>query len=311
MSTGGVLRPPALRPGDEVRVVAPAGPVAAEQVERGMAVLAGWGLRPRLARHALGRHGYLAGTDEQRAADLVEALADPAVRGVFCTRGGYGSQRIADRLDPAAVRRDPKVVCGYSDVTALHLALWRTARLAGVHGPVVAWDDQRCPAESAESLRTAVMGAAPTVVARSPLEASAPVAVPGRASGTLLGGNLSLLATSVGTADLPDLSGAILLVEEIGEPPYRVDRMLTQLRRSGVLAGLAGVALGQFTGCADRQGVDVAQVLGERLGDLGVPVLGGLPLGHGQTPRTVGLGVPATLDTVAGTLTVEPAVRPA
>lgn len=289
--------------------MAPGGPVAAEPVERGMAVLAGWGLRPRLGRHALGRHGFLAGTDEQRAADLAEAFADPAVRGVFCTRGGYGTQRVVDLLDMAAVRRDPKVVCGYSDITALHLALWRTARLATLHGPVVAWDDQRCPAESAESLRVAVMDAAPTVVVRSSREASAPVVVPGRASGTLLGGNLSMLATSVGTADLPDLSGAILLIEEIGEPPYRVDRLLTQLRRSGVLADLAGVALGQFTGCADRQGVDIAQVLGERLGDLGVPVLGGLPLGHGQTPRTVGLGVPAALDAATGTLTVSPAVR--
>jgi muramoyltetrapeptide carboxypeptidase len=306
---GQPLRPPALRPGDEVRIVAPAGPVAAEPVERGMAVLAGWGLRPRLARHAGGRHGYLSGTDEQRTADLVEAFADPAVRGVFCTRGGYGSQRIVDRLDPAVVRRDPKVVCGYSDITALHLALWRGARLATLHGPVVAWDDQRCPATSAESLRAALMDPVPTVVARSPQEASAPVLVPGRATGTLLGGNLSLLVTSIGTADQPDLTGAVLLIEEIAEPPYRVDRLLTQLRRCGALAGLAGVAVGQFTDCADGQGVDVAEVLAQRLGDIGVPVLGGLPIGHGRTPRTVGLGVPAVLDATAGTLTVQPAVR--
>lgn len=289
--------------------MAPGGPVAAEPVERGMAVLAGWGLRPRLARHALGRHGFLAGTDEQRAADLAEAFADPTVRGIVCARGGYGTQRVVDLLDMAAVRRDPKVVCGYSDITALHLALWRGARLATVHGPVAAWDDERTPAVSAGSLRRALMEPVPTVLTRSPDEAGAAVLVPGRADGTLLGGNLTVFAASVGTADLPDLTGAILLIEEIGEPPYRVDRLLTQLRRSGVLAGLAGVAVGQFTGCADRHGVGVAQVLGERLGDLGVPVLGGLPLGHGQTPRTVGLGVPAALDAAAGTLTVSPAVR--
>ncbi|WP_123604861.1 LD-carboxypeptidase [Micromonospora sp. Llam0] len=303
------LHPPALRPGDEVRIVAPGGPVAAEPVERGMAVLAGWGLRPRLGRHALGRHGFLAGTDRQRAADLAEAFADPAVRGIVCARGGYGTQRVVDLLDMAAVRRDPKVVCGYSDITALHLALWRGARLATVHGPVAAWDDERTPAVSAGSLRRTLMEPVPTVVTRSPDEAGAAVLVPGRADGTLLGGNLTVLAASVGTADLPDLTGAILLIEEIGEPPYRVDRLLTQLRRAGALEHLAGVAVGQFTGCADRHGVDVAEVLAERLGDLGVPVLGGLPLGHGQTPRTVGLGVPATVDAAAGTLTVSPAVR--
>ncbi|MDG4772129.1 LD-carboxypeptidase [Solwaraspora sp. WMMD792] len=303
------LHPPALRPGDEVRVVAPGGPVAAEPVERGMAVLAGWGLRPRLGRHALGRRGFLAGTDEQRAADLAEAFADPAVRGIVCARGGYGTQRVVDLLDIAAVRRDPKVVCGYSDITALHLALWRGARLATVHGPVAAWDDERTPAVSAGSLRRALMEPVPTVLTRSPNEAGAAVLVPGQADGTLLGGNLTVLAASVGTADLPDLTGAILLIEEIGEPPYRVDRLLTQLRRAGALDGLAGVALGQFTGCADRHGVDVAEVLTERLGDLGVPVLGGLPLGHGQTPRSVGLGVPANVDAAAGTLLVSPAVR--
>ncbi|MFY1637274.1 S66 peptidase family protein [Solwaraspora sp. WMMB335] len=303
------IRPEALRPGDEVLLVSPGGPVDPEPVRRGMAVLAGWGLRPRLARHALRRHGYLSGTDRQRAADVNDGLTDPAVRAIVCTRGGYGSQRIVDLIDVAAARRDPKVVCGYSDVTGLHLALWRTVRLATVHGPVAAWSARRTPAEAAESLRAALMDAVPAVVRRSADEPSAPVRVAGRASGRLLGGNLTLLAASMGTPDLPDLRGAILLVEEVAEAPYRVDRLLTQLRRGGALAELAGVAVGQFTRCADRYGVDVAEVLGERLADLGVPVLGGLPIGHGQAPRAVGLGVPATLDATAGTLTVAPAVR--
>ncbi|MDG4765097.1 LD-carboxypeptidase [Solwaraspora sp. WMMD406] len=290
-------------------VVSPAGPVAREPVERGMRLLASWGLRPRIGRHAFARHGYLAGDDRQRAADLNEAFTDPAVRGVICSRGGYGSQRIVDLLDLAAVRRDPVVVCGYSDITALQLALWRGARLATVHGPVAAWRDDRTPAVSAESLRAVLTRPQAAVVHRSPDESSAPVLVPGRASGRLLGGNLNLLAASAGTADLPDLTGAILLLEEIGEAPYRIDRMLTQLRRAGALDGVAGVALGQFTDCADQYGVPVAQVLAERLGDLGVPVLGGLSIGHGQAPRTVGLGVPAVLDTAAGTLTVAAPVR--
>ena len=127
-------------------------------------------------------------------------------------------------------------------------------------------------------------------------------------TGTLLGGNLCLLSASMGTHDLPDLDGAILLLEEVGEPPYKIDRMLTQLRRSGVLRGLAGVAVGQFTDCADGWEVTVADVLTERLGDLGVPVLGGLPIGHGKDQLAVPVGVPATLDADALTLTVEPAV---
>jgi muramoyltetrapeptide carboxypeptidase len=137
-----------------------------------------------------------------------------------------------------------------------------------------------------------------------------PVTVPGRAQGVLLGGNLCLLAASLGTQDFPDLTGAVLLLEEVDEPPYKVDRMLTQLRRAGALDHLAGIALGQFTRCADDWPVTVADVLTERLGDLGVPVLGGLPVGHGYGQLTVPLGVPATVDVAAGTLTAEPAVRP-
>jgi muramoyltetrapeptide carboxypeptidase len=209
----------------------------------------------------------------------------------------------------AAVRRDPKVVVGFSDITALQLALWRGARLATVHGPGAAWLDERTPAASAESLRSALTTAAPVTVKRDQAEETAPVVVPGVARGTLLGGNLSLLGSSVGTADMPDLTGAILLIEEVDEPPYKVDRMLTHLRRAGVLARIAGVAVGQFTNCADRWDVPVAAVLAERLGDLGVPVLGGLPIGHGVGQVTVPVGVPAVLDADAGTLTAEPAVR--
>jgi muramoyltetrapeptide carboxypeptidase len=149
----------------------------------------------------------------------------------------------------------------------------------------------------------------PVLLRRDPAVETGPLVVPGAAEGTLLGGNLSLLAASVGTPDFPDLRGAILLIEDVDEAPYKVDRMLTQLRRAGVLAGLAGVAVGQFTACADDWPVSVAEVLADRLGDLGVPVLGGLPVGHGYGQLTVPIGVPAVLDTTAGTLTAAAAVR--
>jgi muramoyltetrapeptide carboxypeptidase len=306
------IRPPALRPGDVVRLVSPSGPADAERVARGVDLLTGWGLRVQVARHAYARTGFLAGADADRVADLNEALCDPDVRAVVCTRGGYGAQRIVDGVNLAAVRADPKVVVGFSDITALHLALWRGARLASLYGPGAAWFDTRTPATSADSLRAATMTAAPVVVKSDPAEETAALVLPGApahtATGTLLGGNLTLLTASVGTLDQPDLRGAILLLEDVAEPPYKVDRMITQLRRSGVLRGLAGVAVGQFIGYADGSPTSVVDVLRERLGDLGVPVLGGLPIGHGTGQLTVPVGVPATLDVAAGTLTAEPAV---
>ncbi|MFK3981977.1 LD-carboxypeptidase [Micromonospora sp. NPDC050397] len=290
-------------------LVSPSGPTNPERMVRGLELLAGWGLRPVLAPHAYARQGYLAGSDESRAADINAAFADPEVRGIVCTRGGYGAQRMVDAIDMAAVRADPKVVAGFSDITALQLALWRGARLASVHGPGAAWLDQRTPENSAESLRRALMTTEPATLSRLPEEETASVVVPGVASGPLIGGNLCLVVATLGTPDMPDLTGAILLIEDVGEPPYKVDRMLTQLRRTGVLAGVAGVAVGQFTDCADGWAVSVADVIAERLGDLGVPVLGGLPIGHGHGQLTVAVGTSATLDATAGTLTVSSAVR--
>jgi muramoyltetrapeptide carboxypeptidase len=305
-----VLRPPALRAGDAVMLVSPSGPPNADRVARGIELLSGWGLEVRPGADVYARQGYFAGTDGQRLASFNAALRDPAVRAVICTRGGYGAQRIVDGLDLDAVRADPKLVVGFSDITAVQLALWRGARLATVHGPGAAWLDDRTPEASAQSLRAVVMGGASSVVRADPDAESGPVAVPGPAvTGTFLGGNLCLLTSSIGTRDQPDLDGAILLLEEVDEEPYKVDRMLTHLRRAGLLDGLAGVALGQFTRCADGWPVTIADVLADRLADLGVPVLGGLPVGHGYGQVTVPVGVPATLDVAAGTLTVSPAVR--
>jgi muramoyltetrapeptide carboxypeptidase len=304
-----VLRPPALRPGDLVAVVSPAGPAQPERVATGVALLRSWGLRPVPAPHVFDRHAFLAGTDPDRADDLNRALADPQVRGVVVTRGGYGAQRLVDRINLAAVHRDPKPVVGFSDITALHLALWRGARLACLYGPGAAWLPDRTGHGSAQSLHDALMTTEPVEVKQDSGAQTATVTRGGPASGTLLGGNLCLLTSTLGTPDFPDLTGAILLLEEVDEPPYKVDRMLTQLRRSGVLRRLAGIAIGQFVRCTDQWLTDVADVLADRLGDLGVPILGGLPIGHGPDQLTVPVGVPATLDVAAATLTVAPAVR--
>lgn len=303
--------PRRLRAGDLVALVAPSGAVPPERAMAAVAVLTGWGLRVRMGEHALGRHTYLSGTDDQRLADVNAALRDDEVRGVLCLRGGYGAQRIADRLDLAAVRADPKLVLGFSDVTALHLALWTGAGLPTLHGPTVTQLDRGAGSLTATACRHALMTSDPVTVTADEHEGTWPVRVPGRAEGLLLGGNLTLLATSVGTAHRPDLRGAILLLEEVAEEPYRVDRFLVQLARAGWLDGLAGVAVGQFTDCgtADAHQPAVTDVLAERLGELDVPVLGGLPIGHGPQQVAVGLGVPATLDADAGTLVVQAAAR--
>jgi muramoyltetrapeptide carboxypeptidase len=302
--------PTPLRAGDTVALVAPSGPVREEKMASAVALLTGWGLTVEPSPDLYARHGFLAGPDQVRLAALNAALADPAVRGVVCARGGYGAQRIVDGLDLDALRRDPKLIIGFSDITALHLALWQRARLATLHGPVANQLNEDFAAESVASLRSAIGTDRPVMVTSHPECETGPLRVPGEpVTGTLLGGNLCLIAASIGTPDEPDLRDAILLLEEVDEPPYKVDRMLVQLRRSGVLDGVAGVAVGQFTRCADDWPMSIVDVLADCLDGLGVPVLGGLPIGHGPGALTVPLGVPATLDVAAGTLTAASAVQ--
>jgi muramoyltetrapeptide carboxypeptidase len=302
-------KPKALKPGDVVRVVAPAGKPTPALLARGIEILQSWGLVVQTAPHVFDDYGYLAGKDADRLADLNAALADPAVRGVFAARGGYGVQRIVDGVNIAAVKRDPKVVVGFSDLTSLQGRLWQAARLATIHGPMVNWSDSRTGPESAEALRKAVMTTDPVVVNRDPAEVTAPLLVPGKATGVLLGGNLTLLDAAVGTPDFPALTGAILFFEETDEAPYRLDRMLTHLGRTGSLRGVAGIAVGQVINSVPAPGAwDAVGVLRDRIGDLGVPVLGGLRLGHGNGQLTIPLGVPATIDADAGTLTIDPGV---
>ncbi|MBM7494875.1 muramoyltetrapeptide carboxypeptidase [Micromonospora luteifusca] len=306
-----VLRAPALAPGDRVRVVSPGSTPDPTNMARGIEILRSWGLEVELGRHVFTRYGYLAGTDAERLADLNAALTDPGIRAVFAARGGYGTQRIVDQIDVSVLRRDPRVVVGFSDITSIHGKLWRDTGLVTFYGPMVNWSDDRTGPESAEALRRAVMTTAPVTIARDPAETAAPVLVPGRASGPLLGGCLTLISTSLGAEDAPKFDGAILFFEDVDEAPYSIDMMLTELRRVGVLSRVAGVVIGQITNSVGEPGEwDAAAVLKDRLYDLGVPVLGGLRLGHGDGQLTVPLGARAAIDAAAGTLTVEPGVRP-
>ncbi|MFJ8647456.1 LD-carboxypeptidase [Streptomyces sp. NPDC093546] len=300
-------RPRRLRPGDRVAIVAPSGPVAEERLRAGLDILRGWGLDPVVAPHVLDRHlGYLAGDDAARARDLTRAWCDPSVAAVICARGGYGAQRMVDLVDWAAMRAGgPKVFVGYSDVTALHEA-FAARGLATLHGPMAAAVTFLEDARTQESLRATLFD--PDSVRTLGLDTARPL-VPGRARGVTLGGCLTLLTAELGTPGArPSARGGLLLLEDTGEEPYRLDRALTQLLRAGWLDGVSGVALGSWQDCGPYAAVRAT--LRDRLAGLGVPVVEELGFGHGPTNLTVPLGVPAVLDAEAGTLTLEvPALR--
>lgn len=297
MESVSALIPPKLKAGDKVRFVSPASTPEREPVLRRAALLESWGLEVDFGKHAFAKVALLAGTDEERLADLNAALRDPDVRGIFATRGGKGSYRIADRLDFDAVRRDPKILVGFSDITILHLNLWKHCRLVGIHGAVSL--DQG----SNLLLRGMLMDCDDIVIRSRAEEPTSVLTTKGTASGRLIGGNLDMISTAVGWA-LPDLSGAILLLEATNSHLGQVDRQLTMLSKGGQLAGLAGVAVGRFTGFQPNGALTVVDLLREHLGRLGVPVLGGLPLGHGSEPVATPVGALAFLDAAAGELTL-------
>lgn len=295
------LVPPKLRPGDKVRFVSPASPPDRDNVLMAREVLESWGLEVDFGENTFQKYGYLAGTDEQRLADFNTALRDPTVRAIFATRGGKGSYRIADHLDFEAAQRDPKFLVGISDITILHMSLWKHCRLVGIHGALYVDEATgRVPEATYSSLRAALMASVDVVSSREG-EATSELTTTGSASGPLIGGNLDMVSTAAGWA-LPDLHGAVLFLEAVDMYIGRVDRQLTMLRKGGHLRGLAGVALGQFTKFSPSKGITIVALLRDHLSRLDVPILGGLPLGHGKDPLAVPLGGTAVLDTASSTL---------
>ncbi len=292
-----LVLPPRVRPGDTVALVAPAGPVPAERLARGRAVLA---TRYRVADNPrlVERVGYLAGDDDARLAELEAALADDQVRAIFCARGGYGAMRLLPRLDPRRLAARPCPIVGFSDITALHAFALR-AGVASVHGPVVTQLGE-LPAEDTAALFALLEGAV-----GGPLAGLASIGAPRVAEGPLVGGNLELVRSLIGTPWAFPLAGAVLLLEEVGEQPYRLDRALTQLELAGALADVAAVVVGDLHRCVapDPGGPTAEAVVRERLARLAVPVLLGLPVGHAARNRALGHGVPVRVDGLAGTLT--------
>jgi muramoyltetrapeptide carboxypeptidase len=293
------LLPIALKAGDRVAVVAPAGPVRDKKaLDDGLARLARWGLKPEVGKHALESFGYLAGQDAARAEDLQSAIRDPKVRAVFCARGGYGVTRILDKLDFAPLRDDPKPIVGFSDVTALLAAARQAVDLCGFHGPMVAGPEVDAKTEDLQ--RALLFEPRPFGTLPPDSSGAAPhVMVPGAAEGPLVGGNLSLVAALQGTRFSLKTAGALLFLEDVDEAPYRIDRMLTQLAQSGLLAGVAGVILGDFANAAPPPGseaTDLSWVLHDRLGKLAIPIAHGFPFGHRGRSWTLPFGVRARLE---------------
>jgi len=293
-----VIPPPALSPGDTVRVIAPSGPFETAPFEAGLAVL-----RSRytveVAPGVESRHRYLAGTTQRRLGELSAWIGTKGA--AICARGGFGAMHLLSALPPRL--EGSGLLVGFSDVTALHLGL-QSRGVMSLHGPVVTQLGKQ-PAHSVERLFHLMERAEPA----PPLEGT-DTYVAGVAEGRLVGGNLSLVASLVGTPYLPDLRGAVLLLEDVGERPYRLDRMWTQLRLAGVLDAVAGVALGEFTGCEEKDAAwSSADVLRELAQGLGKPCVAGFPVGHGDVNLAVPLGVRVRLDATARSLSfLEPGV---
>jgi muramoyltetrapeptide carboxypeptidase len=297
-----------LVPGSRVALVAAAGPIPEGGVERAMERVREMGWEPVAGQYCRGRRGYLSGSDAERAADLNGAIRDPSVAAVWFLRGGYGTMRILDEIDWPALARHPKALIGYSDNTAVHLAA-NAVGVAAFHGPHP--HQPAFPDFARDGLLRVLTSPQPAGELPFPAEwPRAETLAGGTAEGPLVGGNLSMLSATLGTPYELQPEGAILFIEEVGEHPYRLDRMLSHLKLAGVLDAVAGIAVGGITEAPGADGDRVSrEVLHDRLGGLGIPVAVGFPFGHVDDNWTLPMGIRAGLDADAGSLAlVEPAV---
>lgn len=291
------LRPRRLVRGSHVRILSPSGPVRDDLLDAARTTLSDWGLTVSLDDATFARSRYLAGSDDLRRAALQRALAAPDVDAVLFSRGGYGAMRILDGLDWAPLQRDPRLLCGFSDITAIHLAA-QAHGLATLHGHVA--KSFATQADDLEVLRATLFGE------RGPVALDVTPIAPGTATGPVLGGNLSLVAAMAASHLAPRFDGAILFLEDVTEEDYRLDRLFTSLRLSPAFRGVAGVILGEFDQCAgtyvttEEMPAFLAGLGGELAEAWGVPVVAGFPAGHAGRNFPLPFGIPATVDGTAG-----------
>lgn len=296
-------KPRALRPGDTIRFVSPASPIVPEKVEAAKALIEDEGYVVQIGEHAFDKLPYLAGADEHRAADLQDAFDDPELACVFCTRGGYGSARLLPYLDLDRMAASGKLFVGFSDVTTLHLALNRRG-LPTLHAPMALSLSVEREPWVYESLKRALRGE-PSIPDEAPLGETV---VGGVAEGVVTGGCLCLICDAIGTPDPPAFDGKIVLIEDVDEPPHRVDAMLTHLLNCGIIQQAAGIVVGEMTHTDDKTdasigGMSWREIVRERLEPLEIPMMVGYPFGHAKGMLSLPLGIGARLDADRGTLT--------
>ncbi|MGG0643935.1 LD-carboxypeptidase [Sporosarcina gallistercoris] len=304
------LVPKRLKAGDTIGIVAPASPPDQESLTRSFAFLESMGLKWKIGKHVKDLNGYLAGTDDDRLSDLEEMFADPEIAGIICAGGGYGSARFADRLDYQLIQENPKVFWGFSDITFLHTAIANYTDLVTFHGPMLA----SCVGKETFHELSAKMFRQlfePMELhyseAISPLETLSA----GVVSGELTGGNLSLLASGIGTKFEVNTKDKLLLIEDVGEEPYRVDNLLNQLRLAGKFSDAAGIVIGDFAKAEPKKETSLTldEVLRHYTADLGKPVVSGFKIGHCEPHFAIPFGTKARLDADQKTLTILPGVE--
>lgn len=317
LAGGGLLKPSALKAGDTVGLITPSTFVTdPERLATAERTIQYFGLKMKMGRNVRKRTGYVGGTIAERVSDLHDMFRDPEVKAVFTIRGGYGSAQLLDNIDYGLIRRNPKIFLGYSDITAMHLAIHQKTGLVTFHGPVTL---SRFTGYTQEHFRKALFNTSPIGAVTNPPpsdplrpEHTLRAVRPGKARGRLIGGNLSLIASLMGTPYEIDTRGKILFIEDVDEQPYSIDRMLTQLRLAGKLRSAAGIVFGECADCRQRDykpsfdsTFSLGEVVDSILGELKIPVLSGLTIGHTDDQLTLPLGLMATLDADRGELTIE------
>lgn len=298
------IKPKALQSGDTIAITSPAGAVWDDsQIQVFATILKSFGFNIVLGQTLKEKFGYFAGTDELRAKELNELFANPSIKGIFCMKGGWGCARLLDKLDYEIIQKNPKVLIGFSDITTLLLAITAKTGLITFHGPVgnSGWNDF-----TKTAFTNVIQVAKPSVYSANPSTEEAIFTInSGKASGELFGGNLTVLTSLIGSKYLPDFKNKLLFLEDFKEEPYSIDRMLTQLKLSGILDSVSGVIFGKCSKCIPEEPLKsftLNDVLIQHLKPLGIPVFYGAMIGHIENKMTVPLGINATMDADLGTV---------
>ncbi|WP_303740649.1 S66 peptidase family protein [Lutispora saccharofermentans] len=294
------MKPKPLKKGDTIGLIAPSSPVGRSKAQACIDWVIAMGYRVKWGESIFGERGYLSGSDELRAYDINSMFGDKEVDAVFCIRGGYGSMRLLDKLDYELIRNNPKIFIGFSDITALHTAFYQKTDLITFHGPMVAgYAKKNLDSLSRDYMDRALMKAEPLGEIINPPDIPIKAYNGGCASGKLVGGNLSLLADTMGTPYEIDTKGKILLIEEVEERPYKIDRMLLQLKLGGKFKDAAGIVIGDWAGCVPEEGKEslaIEEIIEDIVVPCGKPILSGYKIGHCTPNITVPIGAEACID---------------